>query len=100
MNFYRKYFEETVVAIASLTRFNYNAEITVKRIRDLYKIDSFNYSKINFYWRSLQSLEEIGVLKQINTKLPKIFRVVNYFKFYELFHDTYLGRLNNTAQIT
>ena len=91
--------EETIHAITCLTRANYNALISVKRIRDLYEIDSLNYSKINFYWRNLQYLEEIGILKSITTKSPKIYKVLNYFKFFELLHNSYLNHENLTESL-
>ena len=99
MKFYRKYMEETIHAIASLTRLNYNNLISVKKIRDFYDIDSINYSKINFYWRNLQFLEQIGILRSINTKSPKIYKVLNYFKFFELLHNSYLNHENLTESI-
>jgi hypothetical protein len=88
--------EETIHAIACLTRANYNTLITVKKIRELYDIDSLNYSKVNFYWRNLQFLEQIGILKRINTKSPKMYKVLNYFKFFELLHNSYSNQANLT----
>lgn len=90
MNFYRKYMDGTIQAIAHLTRINYNAIISIKKIRGLYNINSSNHSKIAFYWRNLETLEEIGVLKRINTKTPKLYRLNNHFKFFELLHNSYV----------
>jgi hypothetical protein len=86
------YMDETIRAIGYLTRDNYNSLITVKKIRDFYEIDPLDYSKISFYWRSLQSLEDDGVLKRTSSKKPKQYRVLNYFKFFELLHDAYVSR--------
>jgi hypothetical protein len=85
-----KYMDETLHAIMYLTKINYNAVISVKRIRELYDIDSLNHSKVNFYWRNLQFLEQIGILKTISTKSPKLYKVCNFFKFFELLHDSYM----------
>lgn len=98
MNFYRKYMDGTIHAIARLTRINYNAIITLKKIRDLSNIQSSDHSKIAFYWRNLENLEEIGVLKRINDKSPKMYRLFNFFKFFELLHDTYLHQTNLNEQ--
>jgi len=94
MHFYRKYMEETIHAIACITKNNYNAIISIKRIRDFYDINSTDHSKIAFYWRNLDTLDEIGVLKRINAKSPKLYRIFNYFKFFELLHDTYIHQVN------
>ena len=94
MNFYRKYMDKTIQAIAHLTKINYNAIISIKKIRGLHDINSANHSKIAFYWRNLEKLEEIGVLKRINTKNPKLYRLDNHFKFFELLFESYLHQIN------
>ena len=86
------YMDETIRAIGYITRDNYNSLINVKKIRDFYEIDPLDYSKISFYWRSLQHLEEDGILKRHGSKTPKKYRVLNYFKFFELLHDAYVSR--------
>ena len=48
-----KFLDETICAIDAITKDNYDTLIYLKKIRDLYKISSLDYSKINFYWRSL-----------------------------------------------
>ena len=90
-----KFLDETIRAIGIITKDKYDSLISVKRIRDLYKIDPLDYSKINFYWRSLDYLEEHKVLKRFESKLPKKYKVLNFFKFFELLYDVY----NNQAEI-
>ena len=90
-----KFLDETIRAIDAITKDNYDSLISVKKIRDLYKISSLDYSKINFYWRSLEYLEEHKVLKRFNTKVPKKYQVLNFFKFFELLYDVY----NNQTEI-
>jgi hypothetical protein len=95
MKIHEKFLDETIRAIDAITKDNYDSLISVKKIRDLYKISSLDYSKINFYWRSLDYLEEHKVLKRFNTKVPKKYQVLNFFKFFELLYDVY----NNQAEI-
>jgi hypothetical protein len=90
MNFSKKYMDDTVWAIVHFIRESYNSIISVKKIRDFYRIDSLNYSKINFYWRSLQELEEKRILKRINSKIPKQYRVLNYYKFFNILQYEYV----------
>jgi hypothetical protein len=90
-----KFLEETIRAIEVITKDKYDSLISVKRIRDLYKIDSLDHSKINFYWRSLDYLEEHKILKRFESKLPKMYKVLNFFKFFELLYKVY----NNQAEI-
>lgn len=90
-----KFLDETIRAIELITKDSYDSLITVKKIRELYKIDSLDYSKINFYWRSLDYLEEHKVLKRFNSKVPKKYQVLNFFKFFELMYDVY----NNQAEV-
>jgi len=91
MNINEKFMDETVCAIWNIIRYKYTSLITVKKIRNLYNIKSRNSSKINFYWRSLQSLEQTGILKRYGSKKPKKYQVLNFFKFFELFYDAYIN---------
>lgn len=91
MNINEKFMDETVCAIWNIIRYKYASLITVKKIRNLYNIKSRNSSKINFYWRSLQSLEQTGILKRYGSKKPKKYQVLNFFKFFELFYDAYIN---------
>ena len=84
-----KFLTETIRAIEVITKDNYDSLITVKKIRDLYGIDSLEYSKINFYWRALDYLEEHKVLKRFNSKVPKKYQILNFFIFFELLYDVY-----------
>ena len=88
MNIYEKFMDETTFAIENIIRYKYTSLITVKKIRNLYNIKSRDSSKINFYWRSLQALEQTGILKRYGSKKPIKYQVLNFFKFFELFYDT------------
>jgi hypothetical protein len=90
MNIPKKFMDDTIRAIGYITRFNYHSLISVKKIRDLFNIEALNYSKINFYWRSLQSLEQDGVLQRVGSSTPKKYRVLNFFKLFELLQDAYI----------
>jgi hypothetical protein len=96
MNFYDKFMNETVCAIGNIIRYEYTSLISVKKIRNLYSIKSIESSKINFYWRCLQSLEQTGILKRCGSKKPRKYQVLNFFKFFELLYDAYI----NKAMIT
>ncbi len=89
-----KFLDETIRAIGVITKSEYNSLISVKKIRELYKIDPLDYSKINFYWRSLEYLEEHKVLKRFESNLPKKYQVLNFFKFFELLYDVYNNQIN------
>ena len=89
--------DETIRAIEKIIRYKYTTLITVKKLRDLYNVESIESSKINFYWRSLQALEQTGILKRYGSKKPKKYQVLNYFKFFELFYDTSMRYLIHNA---
>jgi hypothetical protein len=93
MNIFKKYIDETVRAIGEITRFEYHSLISVKKIRRLYKISPTDYSKINFYWRSLQLLEKNRILQRYGSNSPKKYRVANFFKFFDLLHDSYIDQV-------
>ena len=93
MNFNKKYMDDTIRAVMHFIKDSYTSIISVKKIRDFYHIDSSNYSKINFYWRSLQELENKGVLKRINSKTPRMYRVLNYYEFFNLLQDSYINNV-------
>ena len=90
MNIPEKFMEQTICAIENIIRYKYTSLITVKKIRKLYNIKSRDISKINFYWRSLQYLEQTRILMMFGSKKPQRYQVQNYFKFYELFYDVYM----------
>ena len=96
MNIPEKYMDETIRAIGLITRSKYFSLISVKKIRDLYDIEPLEYSKISFYWRSLQSLEESNVLQRYGSKKPKKYRIRNFFKFFELLYDAYIHQAGIT----
>ncbi|MFW9876804.1 MAG: hypothetical protein ACFFG0_27235 [Candidatus Thorarchaeota archaeon] len=89
---------ETICAIMNIIRYEYTSLITVKKIRNLYNIKSIDNSKINFYWRSLQSLEQVGILKRYGSNKPKKYQVLNFFKLFELFHDAYINQAMHTKK--
>lgn len=91
MNVHEKFMDETIRAIENIIRYKYTSLITVKKIRDLYHIEALDSSKVHFYWRSLQALEETGVLMRYGSQKPKKYQVRNFFKFFELFYDTYVN---------
>lgn len=90
MNVHEKIMDETICAIWNIIRFKYTSLITVKKIRNLNNVKSRDSSKINFYWRSLQALEQIGILKMYGSKNPKKYQVLNFYKFFERFYDVIL----------
>lgn len=92
MNIHEKFMDETILAIGNIINYEYSSIISVKRIRNLYHIDSIDNSKISFYWRCLQSLEQTGILKRYGAKQPKKYQVLNFYKFFELFHDSYINQ--------
>jgi len=101
MNLIKKYMNETIRAIGCITKFDYHSLISVKEIRKLYKIKPSDYSKINFYWRSLQVLEKNRILKRYGSNSPKKYLVLNFFKFFNLLYDAYMdqgSRLKNNSK--
>ena len=100
MSISEKFMEDCIRAIEHITRDNYNNLINVKKIRDFFKIDPLNNSKISFYWRCLETLEQEGILKRIGPKTPKQYRVLNFFKFFELFHDSHIHRIMMANKIS
>lgn len=92
MNVHKKYMDDTIRAIEYITKFEYHSLITVKKIRKFNKIDPSDYSKINFYWRSLHSLEENRILQRYGSKSPKKYRVLNFLKFFDLLHNVYIDQ--------
>jgi hypothetical protein len=92
MNIYGKLMNEIIIAIGNLINFKYTSIISVKKIRNLYEIEPIDSSKINFYWRGLQSLEQSGILKRYGSKRPKKYQVLNFYKFFELLYNAYVDR--------
>ena len=91
MNFVQKYLNETIRAIEYITRTNYDIIIDVKKIRAFYDVDTADKSKINFYWRSLQFLEQKGIIELIGNRTPRQYRVINYFELFQLVYNIYQG---------
>jgi hypothetical protein len=88
-----KYMDETIRAIGCITKSEYNSLISVKKIRKLYEVEPLDYSKISFYWRSLQYLEELKIIERYGSNSPKKYRVINFFKLFELLHDAYINQV-------
>lgn len=93
MNIPERYLDETIRAIGTITKSKYNSLISVKKIRKLYKIDPLDHSKINFYWRSLHYLEKHKILKRYESKSPRKYQVLNFFKFFELLYKVYINQI-------
>ncbi len=77
MDFFIENLRETADAINKLIdrKISY---VDVKRIRKTNNIKSSNRSKINFIWRSLNVLENNGILKwNGNNSSPKTFKILN-----------------------
>ncbi len=89
MNFLQKYLDDTIRAIEFITRMNLNTFISVKKIRKFFHIEPSHHVEINFYWRSLQDLERKGILECLGTYKPKRYRVINYFKLFDLVYHVY-----------
>ncbi len=100
MNIHKKFMNETLRAIGYMTKFEYHSLITVKKIRKFYKISPSDYSKINFYWRSLQYLEKNRVIKRFGSKSPRRYQIINFLKFFNLLHDIYLDNLKLATNIS
>jgi len=92
MNIYGKLMNEIIVAIGNIINFEYTSIISVKKIRNIYGIEPIESSKINFYWRCLQSLEQSGILKRYGSSRPKKYQVHNFYKFFELLYNAYVNR--------
>jgi hypothetical protein len=65
------YLNKTVEAVLKLTLNKPINAITVKKIRQLYQVESSNLSAIRFYSLALRYLTKIGALELINNGSPK-----------------------------
>lgn len=93
MSISEKFMDNTIRAIGYIIKSNYKSCISVKKLRQIYKIESVDNSKINFYWRCLQILEKNRVIERYGTKSPKKYRVLNFFKFFNLLYDAYTNQV-------
>ncbi|TFF98290.1 MAG: hypothetical protein EU547_02000 [Promethearchaeota archaeon] len=75
MDFFIKNLKETLDAINKLIEKNINITST-KRVRRCNNIKSSNRSKINFIWRSLDLLEEKGILEIDGSTSPKKYHII------------------------
>lgn len=71
MDFVEKHLKETLEAIKTLNK----KMITVKGIRIARNVKSSDRSKINFIWRALKSLTNIGFLELNGSKNPKKYKL-------------------------
>ncbi len=71
MDFFEKHLKETLETIKAFNK----GIITVKRIRIARNVKSSDGSKINFIWRSLKSLTDIGFLELNGSKKPKRYKL-------------------------
>jgi hypothetical protein len=76
MDFFLKNLKETLEAINQLIDNNIYI-VNTKRIRRCYNIKSSNRSKINFIWRSLNYLEQEGILEVNGSVNPKSYKIKN-----------------------
>jgi len=74
MDFFSSNLRETMEAINQLIGHNRNL-VTTKRIRRCNNIKASNHSKINFIWRSLNYLENKGILEMNCTYSPKSYKI-------------------------
>ncbi|MFX0041322.1 MAG: hypothetical protein ACFE8L_00280 [Candidatus Hodarchaeota archaeon] len=74
MDFFLKNLKDTLDAINRLIDNNVNI-VNTKKIRRCYNIKSSNRSKINFIWRSLNYLEEQGILAINGVTNPKTYKI-------------------------
>lgn len=74
MDFFLKNLQETLEAINKLIDANIYL-VNTKRVRRCNHIKSSNRSKINFIWRSLNFLEEKGILEVNGVTNPKTFKI-------------------------
>ena len=76
MDFFLKNLRETLEAINKLIDNNVNI-VNCKRVRRCQSIKSSNRSKINFIWRSLNFLEQEGILEINGIVKPKTYKIAN-----------------------
>ncbi|MFX0059683.1 MAG: hypothetical protein ACFE85_17845 [Candidatus Hodarchaeota archaeon] len=76
MDFFLKNLRETLQAINKLID-NHVAVVNTKRIRRCNNVKSSNRSKINFIWRSLNYLEQEGILEMNGSFSPKTYKITS-----------------------
>ena len=74
MDFFSRNLRETLEAINKLIDNNISL-VTTKSIRRCNHIKASNRSKINFIWRSLNYLEEEGILEMNGKISPKTYKI-------------------------
>ncbi len=74
MDFFLTNLKETLEAINKLMDSNITI-VNTKRIRRCNNIKSSNHSKINFIWRGLKYLEDVGILKLNKSANTKSFKI-------------------------
>jgi len=74
MDFFLKNLTDTLEAINKLIDNNINI-VNCKRVRRCINIKSSNRSKINFIWRSLNFLENEGILEPNGAVKPKNYKI-------------------------
>ncbi len=79
MDFQEEFLKKTINAINELIK-NGVYIVNVRRIRRINKTKSSNRSDINFYWRSLEILEEKGFLKLFEGSKPKKYEILSIEK--------------------
>ena len=74
MDFFSRNLRETLEAINKLIDNNISL-VTTKSIRRCNNIKASNRSKINFIWRSLNYLEQEGILEMNGRYSPKTYKI-------------------------
>ena len=80
MDFFKKYLSEIIDFFLSKLENNSYIVIRVKDIRKYYKIKPSNRSKINFFWRILEKLENQDFLFMKKVSRPKVYYMTENLK--------------------
>ena len=98
-DFWKKYLDQTLYAIVEITANKNSGEITVKRIRQVHRVQPSDRSAINFYARTLIHLKDNGVLKSVgnNSRSPYKYALKNKEKLASLV-NTGKNNLNRTSK--
>ena len=76
MDFFKKYLIETIQGINGLIELN-ESYVNVRKIRTILEVEPSNKTKINFYWRNLQLLEQKKILKLHSRNRSKVYKLPN-----------------------
>lgn len=82
MNSLQEHLRETIDAINNITESDPDTLLNVKKIRIYYGVKASNRAKINYYWRSLRFLKQIGILEAVKSNGTKQYRLNNNIEGY------------------